>query len=102
MAFAPPPLAFNRSGARDAIARRTGSHELRDVSAVRCSARAAAARIGGHHGGTSWRSARSHAQPATVAAYSVSNGRPAGGTARPWSRFQVSTRTVARTLGPGT
>ncbi len=39
--------------AREAIARRTGSHELREVSAVRCSARAAAARIGGHHGGTS-------------------------------------------------
>ena len=50
MAFAPPPLAFSRSGAREAIARRTGSHELRDVSAVRCSARAAA-RIGGYQGG---------------------------------------------------
>ena len=34
MAFAPPPLAFSRSGAREAIVRRTGSHELRDVSAV--------------------------------------------------------------------
>jgi ornithine carbamoyltransferase len=93
MALEPPPLDLIRSGQRDAIARRSHNSELREVSTVRCSAPAARASSGGHHGGTSCNSATSHSQPAIAPANSCSSGRPAGGWERPWKRFQVRTRT---------
>src|SRR4051794_33366437 len=89
IALAPPPPDFMTSGQRRAAQRRSGSSALRDVSAVRCSAPAARASSGGHHGGTSWSSATSHGHAASAAENSASRSRPAGGTARPWNRFQV-------------
>jgi diaminopropionate ammonia-lyase len=69
IALAPPPLDLIRSGHRSAIARRSHSPALREVSAVRASAAPVArASAGGHHGGTSWSSATSHSQPASAAA----------------------------------
>jgi len=92
-------LDLSRSGLRADTARRTGRQQLRDVSTSRCSAPHALASSGGHHGGTSCRSATSHSQPSSAAANSLSSERPAPGTERPWNRFQVNTRTGSdRTL----
>src|SRR6476659_8725137 len=91
IALAPPPPDLTTSGARTATARRRDGSSLREVSAVAHAAPLAAPSSGGHHGGTSCSRATSQSQPDSAAANPAVSARPAGGTARPWKRFQVST-----------
>jgi hypothetical protein len=86
-------LDFRMSGFKSEMSRRNHRNELRDVSTVRSCAPVASARCGGHHGGTSCSSATSQSQAASVDENSGSSDRGRSGTARPWKRFQVSTRT---------
>ena len=93
----PPPFDLITSGQR--VGDRAAQWQqrvARGQHAPLLGARSAAQAARGHHGGTSCSSATSHSQPASAAANSSSRSRPAGGTARPWSRFQVSTRSDTR------
>ena len=93
IALPPPPHDPSRSGLRRASARRGAASQLREVRTERAVRPRGAPSAGGHHGGTSCSSATSQSQPASAAANSAASGRPAGGCARPWNRFQVRMRT---------
>ena len=86
--FEPPSFDLIRSGFQSAIRARRAEPKLRDVSAIEPLAPSRP----DQRGGASCRSATSHSSRASTSTNWSSSGPPAGGWARPWKRFQVSTR----------